>query len=183
MLNYLKMLMKSNEHKQSRILGKILKLCYCLVILFLMLYVLSWHLGIGWDIALEILLLCFLAAAFSDQTESSKPHKNVKDMTGIEFEGYCAEMLIQNGFCRVIVTPLSGDYGADIVAYDKQGCKWVFQCKRFKNKVGNTAVQEVVAAKAHYQAEYSAVMTNSVLTDGARRLARENNVVLYEKVD
>ena len=164
-------------------LKRIIKATYCLVILFLMLYVLSWHLGIGWDIALEILLLCFLAAAFSDQPESSKPHKNVKDMTGIEFEGYCAEMLIRNGSCRVIVTPPSGDYGADIVAYDKQGCKWVFQCKRFKNKVGNTAVQEVVAAKAHYQAEYSAVMTNSVLTDGARRLARENNVVLYEKVN
>ena len=62
-------------------LKRIIKATYCLVILFLMLYVLSWHLGIGWDFALEVLLLCFLAAAFSDQTESSKPHKNVKDMT------------------------------------------------------------------------------------------------------
>ena len=179
--------MKSNEHKIRRlfrtILGVILKLCYCLIILFLMLYVLSWHLGIGWDIFLEILLFCFLLMPLELQESTVPEHKNVKDMTGIEFEGYCAELLIRSGFCRVIVTPPSGDYGADIVAYDKQGCKWVFQCKRFKNKVGNTAVQEVVAAKAHYKAEYSAVMTNSVLTDGARRLARENNVVLYEKVD
>lgn len=160
----------------------LLNVCYCLIILFLMLYVLSWHLGIGWDIFLEILLFCFLLMPLGLQENTASHHKNVKDMTGIEFEGYCAEMLIRNGFCRVMVTPPSGDYGADIVAYDKQGCKWVFQCKRFKNKVGNKAVQEVVAAKAHYQAEYSAVMTNSVLTDGARRLARENNVVLYEKV-
>ena len=161
---------------------KILKLCYCLAILFLMLYVLSWHLWIGWNIALETLLLCFLSAAFSNPPESTKPHKNVNDMTGIEFEGYCAEWLVYHNFYRVTITPPSNDYGADIVAYDKSGSKWVFQCKRFKNKVGNTAVQEVVAAKAHYKADMSAVITNSELTKGARQLAKENNVVVYEKI-
>lgn len=147
-----------------------------------MIYVMSWHLWVGWNIALEVLLLCFLSAAFSNPPESTKPHKNVKDMTGIEFEGYCAERLINNGFYKVSVTPPSGDYGADIVAYDKSGRKWVFQCKRFKNKVGNTAVQEVVAAKAHYKADFGAVMTNSELTRGAKLLAEENNVVVYEKI-
>ena len=163
-------------------LKRILKAIYCLFILALMIYVMSWHLWVVWNIALEVLLLCFLSAAFSKPPESTKPHKNVKDMTGIEFEGYCAERLINNGFYKVSVTPPSGDYGADIVAYDKNGRKWVFQCKRFKNKVGNTAVQEVVAAKAHYKADMSAVITNSELTKGARQLARENGVTVYEKI-
>lgn len=163
---------------------KLIKIAYCLTILFLMLYVLSYHLGIGWSILLEIVLLCFLSIPFSEPTENRNipKHKNVNDMTGLEFEGYCAEWLVYHNFYRVTVTPPSNDYGADIVAYDKSGRKWVFQCKRFKNKVGNTAVQEVVAAKAHYRADFGAVMTNSELTKGAKQLAKENNVVIYEKI-
>lgn len=78
------------------------------------------------------------------------------------------------------VTPPTGDYGADIVAYDNKGQKWVIQCKRYTGKVNNKAVQEAVAAKAHYKAERAAVMTNSRLTEKARQLAFGNAVELFE---
>lgn len=101
-------------------------------------------------------------------------------MTGLEFEHHCAELLMKKGFKEVIVTPPSGDYGADLIAYDSAGNKWVFQCKHYKGKVNNSAVQEIAAAKAHYRADKAAVMTNSQLTEQARQLAFENAIELFE---
>lgn len=104
-------------------------------------------------------------------------------MSGLEFEHYCAEILIEKGFKRVKVTPPSGDYGADLIAEDRKGNKWVFQCKHFSGKVGNSAVQQAVAAKAHYDAGYAGVITNSQLTVKARQLADENDVIIYENIN
>ena len=109
-----------------------------------------------------------------------KPKQDVKTMKGLDFEHYCAKRLMKKGFVRVEVTPPTGDYGADIVAYDNKGQKWVIQCKRYTGKVNNKAVQEAVAAKAHYKAERAAVMTNSRLTEKARQLAFDNAVELFE---
>lgn len=106
-----------------------------------------------------------------------------KAMTGIEYEQFCAKKLIQKGFRNVKITPPSGDYGADLIAVDRRGEKWVVQCKRYTGKIGNSAVQEIVAAKAHYKANKAAVMTNSQLTANARKLAIENDVTLFELVD
>lgn len=100
--------------------------------------------------------------------------------TGIEFEEYCGAYLLKHGFHDVHLTPPSGDYGADIIAKDANGVTWVFQCKRYNSKVGNGCVQEVVAAKKHYGASKAAVMTNSRLTQKARELAIENEVILFE---
>jgi len=107
----------------------------------------------------------------------------ISQMSGDNFEHYCAYWLSQRGFHGIIVTPASNDYGADIIAFDSQKRKWVFQCKRYSGMVGNSSVQEVVSAKAHYNATYSAVITNSRLTDNARTLARENQVVLFENIN
>lgn len=106
--------------------------------------------------------------------------KRKRGKTGLEFEHYCAEWLVKHGYREVIVTPATGDYGADLIAKDRSGKRWVFQCKHFSGKVGNSAVQEVVAAKAHYNADCAGVMTNSQLTKKARDLAWENAVELIE---
>jgi len=102
---------------------------------------------------------------------------------GLEYEYYCANYLRQHGFFNVQVTPASGDFGADIVAYDMHGDKWVFQCKRFSKPVDNTAVQEVIGSKRHYGAKKGGVMTNTVLTEKARQLAWENDIELFEMID
>ena len=99
---------------------------------------------------------------------------------GIDFEEYCGAYLLKHGFHDVVLTPPSGDYGADIVAKDSNGVTWVFQCKHYHSKVGNSCVQEIVAAKRHYGAARAAVMTNSRLTEKAKELAWENDVLLYE---
>lgn len=71
---------------------------------------------------------------------------------------------------------------SDIIGIDRKWNKWVIQCKHYNGKIGNSTVQEVVAAKAHYHAKKAAVMTNSELTKNARDLAKENAVVVYEKL-
>ena len=98
-------------------------------------------------------------------------------MDGREFEEYCAALLKRNGFRKVAVTQASNDYGADITAF-RRGEKWVVQCKRYQIPIGNSSVQEVVAAMSHYDADRAAVMTNSTFTKNAVELALENDVEL-----
>ena len=108
--------------------------------------------------------------------------KKVEDMTGVEFEAFCAEYLKRKGFRKVQTTPASGDYGADLVAVDCQGTKWVFQCKRYSKNVGVKAVQEIHAARKHYGAEKAAVLTNAGFTRNAQKLAEENEIELFGNI-
>lgn len=115
-------------------------------------------------------------------TSSFTPNQlcNVNNMSGLEFEHYCAQELRSLGFQNVNVTPASGDYGADITAIDSYGKKWVFQCKRYNQALGNSPIQEVFASKNHYRASEACVITNSCFTENAKILAKENHVYLIE---
>lgn len=105
----------------------------------------------------------------------------IDDLSGLEFEHFSADVLRRNGFRNVRVTQASGDFGADLIATDEKGCMWVFQCKRYKSKLGNTPIQEVAAARLHYKAQFAGVITNQYFTPAARQLARENGVTLIER--
>ncbi len=131
--------------------------------------------------------LCgMLSGVFNpDPANNSKvDRKKIDSMDGVDFEHYCAEQLRKTGrYKKVEVTPASGDFGADIVAVDKKGETWVFQCKRYNNRLDNSPVQEIVAAKAHYNATHAVVITNSSFTKPAKQLANENRVKLVEGDD
>lgn len=117
----------------------------------------------------------------SKQKQGYPASVNIDNLTGLQFENFCASLLQRNGYVNVRVTQASGDFGADIVSFDRNGNKWVFQCKRYQSNLGNTPIQEVVAAKLHYGARYAGVMTNSHFSTAARQLARENGVALIER--
>ena len=75
----------------------------------------------------------------------------------------------------------SGDQGADLIA-NKNGERIVIQAKCYRDwSVGNSAVQEVVAAKTHYDCTKAMVITTSYFTNEAIQLARTNNVELISK--
>lgn len=142
----------------------------------------------AWYVKVMLVVVLFGEGYLESRVDSHiikkpKAKKPVKDMSGLDFESYCAKVLLSKGFTHVMVTPASGDFGADLIAQDDRGQKWVFQCKRYNGKVNNSAVQEVVAAKAHYKADKAGVMTNSRLTEKARQLAWENEIMLYECID
>ncbi|GLQ53607.1 restriction endonuclease [Devosia nitrariae] len=102
-------------------------------------------------------------------------------MTPIQFERWCENALRWSGW-SANGTKASGDQGADVVA-TKDGVKVVLQCKLFSRPVGNAAVQEIFAAKAHYSASGAAVVSNQVYTPAAQQLARSCGVKLLHADD
>jgi HJR/Mrr/RecB family endonuclease len=104
------------------------------------------------------------------------PNINVDNLTGEEFEHYCADILRNSGW-TVRVTQASGDQGIDLIA-NHGNVKAVVQCKRFSGAVGNGAVQEISAGKQHEQADHAVVVSNSTYTRSAKQLANSNGVHL-----
>ena len=102
------------------------------------------------------------------------------EMSGHEFEYFCAELLRNNGFFDVNVTKGSGDQGVDILA-TKDGIKYAIQCKNYTSALGNTPVQEVSAGKIFYNCHVGIVLTNSTFTSGAISLAKATGVLLWDK--
>lgn len=102
-------------------------------------------------------------------------------MSPLDYERYCAAQLEAAGWsCEV--TKASGDQGADIVAR-QGGATLVVQCKKYGQPVGNAAVQEVIAAKAHLKARFAAVVSNAAYTRSAVELAGSTGVLLLHHAD
>jgi HJR/Mrr/RecB family endonuclease len=80
----------------------------------------------------------------------------------------------------VELTKSSNDQGADLII-SKLGEKYVVQAKRYSNKVNNKAIQEVVAAIKHYDADRGMVITSNEFTSSAIKLASSNNIDLIDR--
>lgn len=100
---------------------------------------------------------------------------------GGRYERKVATHMKWNWFWHVRVCGKSGDYGADIMARDFLLRRVVVQCKNYDNPVGVKAVQEVIAAKAYYNAKRAIVATNSTFTKQAKTMASKCKVELWEK--
>lgn len=77
------------------------------------------------------------------------------------------------------VTKGSGDQGVDVVA-KKKDKTIAIQCKKYSQPVGNKAVQEVIAGKDYYGADFAVVVSNASFTPSARKLASKCNVILLD---
>jgi restriction system protein len=122
--------------------------------------------------------LLHLAVLAYDEIVQAKFHE---DMSPIEFEHYCAQVLREMKW-DARVTQASGDQGVDIIA-DKRGRRIVLQCKKYSKPVGNRAVQEIVAAIAHVDAERGIVVATRDYTPAAQRLAASNEVLLLHHTE
>jgi hemerythrin-like domain-containing protein len=104
---------------------------------------------------------------------------DIDSISGLEFE-HLLEKLFENLGFKVMVTKASGDQGGDLII-EKFGEKTVVQAKRYTTRISNSAVQEVVAAKAFYGCPKAMVVTNSYFTKSARLLAEANQVELWDR--
>lgn len=102
-------------------------------------------------------------------------------MAGVEFEGYLRDLFTRMGY-KVELTKTTGDQGADLVV-TQFGEKSVVQAKRYSGKVGNDAIQQAVAATAHYGATKAIVVTTAEFTRSAIELALSNRVQLIDRED
>ena len=104
----------------------------------------------------------------------------IQNMTGIEFEKHLIEQLKRNPqFSQVKGTKGSGDGGADIL-FSFDGEKGVIQAKRWKQRVGNKAIQEVFTAKQLNKCNLAVVVTNSTFTKQAIEEALKVGVILID---
>ncbi len=103
------------------------------------------------------------------------------DMSPSEFEAFCAEELRGNGW-EARVTLQSRDQGVDVIA-EKDRVRIVLQCKLYSSPVGNRAVQEAAAARAHEQADFGIVVSNQRYTEPAEQLATTNGILLLHYRD
>lgn len=102
-------------------------------------------------------------------------------LDGEKFEKYAKAVFESKGY-KVELTTKSHDYGADLVLI-KNGKRTVVQAKRYKRKVGVAAVQQIIAAKAYYNADECIVFTNNYYTPSAKKLANVNKVKLFDRND
>jgi HJR/Mrr/RecB family endonuclease len=97
-------------------------------------------------------------------------------MSPDDFERCCADYLTLKGW-RSRRTGGSGDQGIDVLA-EKDDIRLVLQCKKYGKPVGNRAVQEAFAAKAHAHATAAAVVSTQGFTRSAHELAATTGVLL-----
>lgn len=105
--------------------------------------------------------------------------KTVDVMTGDQFEEFLVMLFKILGYSAK-KTKKTRDQGADVILH-VHGVRIVVQAKRERNKISNSAIQQVVASKAIYAATEAWVVTNSYYTDPAKELAKANGVKLWDR--
>lgn len=90
-------------------------------------------------------------------------------MTGPQFEHLVAELMIAEGFRRVVERGRSGDGGVDVTAVAPGGVPYAVQCKRYSRSVGAPEVRNFLGALANAFDGYTGVLvTSGRLTRQAR---------------
>jgi len=87
------------------------------------------------------------------------------------FERTICRLIAHEGFEGTRLVGRTGDKGADIIAY-KNGKRWLFQAKHWKNKVGVDVVDQTIAAVQLYRAHIPAIVSLSGFDDEAREHQR-----------
>lgn len=130
-------------------------------------------------VAMAITLFTFLHLSYRHRQWRKVEMDAIDEMTGEQFEQYLVQLFKAHGY-KVKHTPLSGDYGADLIL--KEGnYTIVVQAKRYRSTVGLQAVQEALGAINMYGADEAWVVTNSTYTNQAKKLAEANDVYLVDR--
>lgn len=107
--------------------------------------------------------------------------RSISTMDGAVFEQYVGYRMLEDGYRDIQFTSATGDFGADIIAYDRENKKVCIQCKRYSTPVGVEAVQQITSARIYYECVRAVVVTNSTFTSAAKEVATKSNVELIER--
>lgn len=105
--------------------------------------------------------------------------EEIEHLDGFQFEELIGELYRKAGY-KVHITKKSGDQGADLIV-EKNGVSTAIQTKKYAGHVGNSAIQEVVAAMKYYDCDKTMVITTGKFTKSAYELAGRNGVQLIDK--
>lgn len=110
--------------------------------------------------------------------------RDLTDLTPREFELYVAGLIGGQPGWVAEVTGGRADQGADVLATGPGGERLAVQVKHYRSRVGNAAVQAIVASKALYGCDQALVVTSGPgYTRAAQELARVNGVRLWTGAD
>lgn len=118
-------------------------------------------------------------AVVNDTPYTLSPIERIDRMTGEQFEIFMEDYFRKQGF-KVERTPLSGDYGIDLII-ENDFSKIGVQAKCYSNKVTASAVQEVVTGLRHYGLSGGMVVTNNYFQPAAIQLAKDNGITLWNR--
>ncbi|MDW8405853.1 restriction endonuclease [Chloroflexus sp.] len=96
-----------------------------------------------------------------------------------EFEQRVALLLEDLGWKQVVVRGGSGDRGVDITA-ERDGLRFIIQCKRYSKPVGPNYVRDLVGALQIQQADRAILVTTSSFTRQSQLEARGQAVELWD---
>lgn len=100
----------------------------------------------------------------------SKTMADIGKMSGTQFEEFLARLFARMGYTEIRLTE-TNDQGGDLLCLSPSGVRLVIQAKRWRNSVGNGAVQELLGAMLFYDRDEGMVVTNSTFTVAAIKLA------------
>ena len=83
------------------------------------------------------------------------------------FERVVCRLLLFEGYDGVRLVGQSSDHGADVIAH-KNGKRWLFQIKRWKNRVGVAVLDETLEALRVYRASIPVIVSLNGFDDQAR---------------
>lgn len=151
---------------------------FCFVMLWGLFYEPKIFIGPFLISAIIIVFLLYIKIA-KRKTLINSDINQIDLMNGVQFEEYLSELFKTMGY-KVENTPRTGDYGADLIL--KKGRRKVaVQAKRYKGRVGISAVQQIIGAKNFYKADDIWVVTNSYYSKPATNLGAVNNVKLIDR--
>ncbi|HEY7927756.1 MAG TPA: restriction endonuclease [Candidatus Dormibacteraeota bacterium] len=116
-----------------------------------------------------------------DLWRSAHAGEDVYEMNGVTFEDLISVALSEYGYRDIQLTEYY-DQGADLVAR-RNGQLISIQVKRWEQRVDEAAVAQAVQGKAAYRCAAAMVITNSIFTHEARRVAKLRGVILWDQDD
>lgn len=102
-------------------------------------------------------------------------------MTPKEYEEYIAELYQKKGY-KTMVTPLSGDWGIDVIAIKKEE-KIAIQAKMYGNtsrKVNRTAIMQLYGAMAYQDCTKAVLATDGDILEDAKAVALKLNIEILQ---
>jgi len=121
----------------------------------------------------------YLAGDFNKEKNLARASYNLDNIdSGTQFELYLKNIFKQLNY-KVKHIGKAGDQGADLILkYDD--VVYAVQAKFYNSKLDNTPIQEVVGSLKYHNADQGVVITNSSFSNGAKDLAKANNVILID---
>jgi len=137
-----------------------------------------------WEILLFFLLIGSVYQLYRFYRLSKSGIYDIDKMTGEQFEEMLEIIFTNLGYKAKRTSPdrTKSDYGVDLII-ERDGIKTAVQAKRWKEKVGEDAVREVYSGMNTYNCTEAMVVTNSNFTKMALKLAKSDNVKLWNRKD